>query len=89
MIHFSLRLTNPFRSSDFRNLWSKNWSLSQNWNLEIETYFHARCLLSLEFDTTLSGDHPGASVEFGVYGYCLCVRFYDRRHHSDILDFKL
>jgi len=83
MIAVAFRLTNPFRTADFRNLWNRNWQLSRNWNFEIDVYWHARSLVSVEFDTRLGGDHDVVSLDVGVFGYCVTLQFYDRRHRLD------
>ena len=82
MIGFSFRLANPFRTADFRNLWNRNWQLSPNWNFEIDTYWHARYFLGVEFDTRFGGDHDGVSLDIGIFGYCVTLQFYDRRHQD-------
>ena len=83
MINVNFNLYNP---------WSRRWDIMWNrflWTKHSTLITHKVCefngyrtnhVIDLEFDLTFRGDHAGARVMLGVFGYSVELHFYDTRH---------
>jgi len=70
----------PWRSAKIWDiLWSKSGSISQHKAWEFNGYRTGH-IINVDFHWTLRGDHAGARLMFGVFGYEIELEFYDTRH---------
>ena len=80
MINLDFSIVNPWRTSKVWDiLWNKSGSFSKNKAWEFNGYRTGR-IINLEFEWTLQGDHAGARIMLGVFGYEVELAFYDTRH---------
>ena len=84
MISFTVKLINPFRSSELSDIWSRVWRISENWCFESNIYRHARYFLAIEFDSRIGGINPGVSLDLGLFGFCITLQFFNYQHQSDL-----
>ena len=80
MINLDFSIVNPWRTDKIWDvLWSKSRLITQNKAWEFNGYRTGR-VINLEFEWTLQGDHAGARIMLGVFGYEVELAFYDTRH---------
>ena len=80
MINFDFSIVNPWRTDKIWDiLWSKSRLITQNKAWEFNGYRTGR-LINVDFHWTLQGDHAGARLMLGVFGYEVELHFYDTRH---------
>ena len=80
MINLNFNIVNPWRTDKVWNiLWSKSGSITKNKAWEFNGYRTDR-IINIEFHWSLKGDHAGARLVFGVFGYEIELEFYDTRH---------
>ena len=80
MINLDFSIVNPWRTDKIWNiLWSKSGSITRNKSWEFNGY-HTGNIINVEFRWTLQGDHAGAYLMLGVFGYQVELHFYDTRH---------
>jgi hypothetical protein len=81
MINFNFTLQNPFKYSDFKYLFQKDYKLSENKTLELELFSYRNNLFMLNLDLRWFGyDHAGPEFRISILGYEFSVVVYDRRH---------
>ena len=79
MISFNFNIRNPW-SNRFANLWSRVYSTPfKNKFIELE-FIRDFTLVSFMVNWTIRQSHAGLDLEFGLFGYCVHVTFYDSRH---------
>jgi hypothetical protein len=90
MIRFNFGIVNWRQACEFRNLYSRGWSVSQNRTLEVQFYRYNHELLGLTFDLQWRGcDHAGPEFEINVLGWNFRITLPDRRHWDyDIYDWE-
>lgn len=81
-MYFNFTIYNFFIKSNF---WYKlscfHKQLSENKNLEVETFFSSNSLFSIEFDCKHTGrDHAGIRFKMSIFGLEAEINFYDSRH---------
>ena len=80
MINLNFGIGMPWRANKVWDiLWSKSRLITQNKACEFNGYRTGR-IINLEFEWTLQGDHAGARLMWGVFGYETELQFYDTRH---------
>lgn len=82
-MYFCLKLYNPFKKSDFDNLYCKEeripYTENKNWSFEILK--ENNLLFEFSFNICFRGqDHAGPEVQLGLFGYSILLRMYDQRH---------
>ena len=80
MINLKFNIANPWRTDKIWNiLWSKYGSITENKAWEYNGYRTGN-IINVEFHWTLQGDHAGARLMLGLFGYEVELDFYDTRH---------
>ena len=80
MINLDFSIVNPWRTDKIWDiLWSKSRLITQNKAWEFNGYRTGR-VINLQLEWTLQGDHAGARIMLGVFGYEVELSFYDTRH---------
>ena len=80
MINLNFSISNPWQTNKIWNtLWTKNGLFTENKAWEFNGYRTSR-IINIEFEWTLRGDHAGARIMLGVFGYEIDLAFHDRRH---------
>lgn len=70
----------PWRSAKVWDiLWNISRSVTKHKAWEFNGYRTGR-LINVDFHWTLQGDHAGARLMLGVFGYEVELQFYDTRH---------
>jgi hypothetical protein len=80
VINLNFSIANPWRTDKVWDiLWSKSGSITRNKAWEFNGY-RTGYFIDVEFCWTLQGDHAGARIMWGVFGYEVELQFYDTRH---------
>ena len=80
MIQLNFNIVNPQRTNKVWNiLWSKSRLITKNKAWEFNGY-RTDHIINIEFQLTLQGDHAGARIMLGLFGYEVELAFYDTRH---------
>ena len=80
MITLNFGIAMPWRSSKVWDiLWNISRSVTKHKAWEFNGYRTGR-LINVDFHWTLQGDHAGARLMLGVFGYEVELQFYDTRH---------
>ena len=84
MINFWIAFRNPFEVKPFRAVWIKEKQISVNKVAEFQISRYAFNWVEFQLDLNWRGtDHAGPWVMFGVLGWQLDIRVYDRRHWNN------
>jgi len=80
MITLNFGIAMPWRSAKIWDiLWNKSGYISEHKAWEFNGY-RTGYLINVDFHWTLRGDHAGARLMFGAFGYEIELEFYDTRH---------
>ena len=80
MINLNFSMAMPWRSAKVWDiLWNISRSVTKHKAWEFNGYRTGR-LINVDFHWTLQGDHAGARLMLGVFGYEVELQFYDTRH---------
>ena len=87
MIQARFKLYSPWRDDVYDgwdSIWDRTWSLTTYKNLELGFYRAPGQWLNLgvSYYTKRCYDHPGATIELGIFGYEFQIVFYDSRHRD-------
>jgi hypothetical protein len=80
MINFNFNLTNPF-SNRWRIMFCKSGLLDNHKAWEFNGY-QTHHIVDINFNLSVTGDHPGVSIMLGLFGYSLELSGYDTRHED-------
>jgi hypothetical protein len=84
MLHFTLRVENPWAKSrsEQMDFFCKDWSVSKNKNCEVQlTWFDWQTIFELHVQTHWRGhDHAGPRFEITILGLFFNIQLYDGRH---------
>ena len=78
MIYTNITIQNPW-SDKFKNLYCKSGKFTKNKAWEVEVLRDDN-LFEFEFRFSFKGDHAGAKLGFGLFGYNVSAQYYDTRH---------
>ena len=78
MINLKFDIDNPW-SDTWTILWNKSGLFTKHKAWEFNGYRTSRVVV-IEFNSRLSGDHAGACITLGLFGYEVELHFYDVRH---------
>lgn len=85
MLSFHIQLANPFKHDSFRDIWQREYRLSEHKRLEIGFYRYAWNWFELALDLRWRGrDHAGPSFEIGIFGYTGRIGICDNRHWNSL-----
>jgi hypothetical protein len=80
VINLNFNIVNPWRTDKVWNtLWSKSGYITKNKAWEFNGYRTGH-IINIEFQLTFQGDHAGARLMIGLFGYEVELDFYDTRH---------
>lgn len=80
MITLNFGIAMPWRSDKVWDiLWNISRSVTKHKAWEFNGYRTGH-LINVEFDLRFQGDHAGARVMLGLFGYEVELHFYDMRH---------
>jgi hypothetical protein len=80
MILLQFNVSNPWRSDKVWDiLWSINRSVTKHKAIEFNGYRTGH-FINMEFDSRFQGNHAGARIMLGLFGYEVEIHFYDIRH---------
>jgi hypothetical protein len=80
LINIWIALRNPFPVKPFRAVWLLEKPMTQNKTVEVQLSRYAFNWLELQVDLNWQGtDHAGPWFMFGLLGWQLDIRMYDRR----------
>jgi hypothetical protein len=81
MIHINFTIENPFKGSNFTDIWAKAIRVTKNKTLELQIYRYGVNVFELGLRLTFSGsDHAGPSFELGIFGWYFTISLPDNRH---------
>jgi hypothetical protein len=78
MILVNFNIHNPW-SDTWIILWTKSGSFTKHKAWEFNGYQTSR-IIDIEFNLKPRGDHAGARIMLGLFGYDVELHFYDVRH---------
>ena len=78
MINLNFNVYNPW-SSTWKILWNKSKFVSKNKAVEFNGY-RTNHIINADFNFKPAGDHAGARIMLGVFGFDVELHFYDTRH---------
>ena len=78
MINLHFNVYNPWTDT-WKILWNKSRSIGKNKAVEFNGY-RTNSIIDLDFDLRFRGDHAGARIMLGLFGYSVELHFYDCRH---------
>jgi hypothetical protein len=78
MINLNFNIYNPW-SSRWDILWNKSKLIGKNKALEFNGY-RTNYIINADFNFKPAGDHAGARIMFGLFGFDVELHFYDTRH---------
>lgn len=81
MINFSFGLSNPF-SDRWATVYYKDGLITKNTGAEIQV-IRDNTIVNFAFRFTTRQDHAGMTLDFGLFGYYVTMRYYDTRHWND------
>jgi len=80
MINLKVNIDNLRRTNKVWNiLWTKYGSVTKNKAWEFNGYRTGN-IINIEFHLTFQGDHAGARLLLGLFGYEVELDFHDTRH---------
>jgi hypothetical protein len=80
MINLNFNMAMPWRSD---NVWDILWNISRSVTKHKAIEFNGHRtgrFINVEFALRFRGDHAGARVALGLFGYEVELHFYDMRH---------
>jgi hypothetical protein len=81
MIRFRFGVANPFKCKEFRNIWDRSWTVTENKTLELQFYRYAYEVFSCDLDLVWKGsDHAGPNFELNILGWNVRLSLIDNRH---------
>lgn len=81
MFNFRFSLVNPYHKNDYKSVWIKEYSLSNNKVWQFEICKNSSDILLFDLDFCWRGsDHAGPSILLGLFSYFIHVKIYDKRH---------
>jgi hypothetical protein len=81
MIRFRFGIANPFKFKEFRNIWDRSWTVTENKTLELQFYRYAYEIFSCDLDLAWRGsDHAGPNFELNILGRNVKLSLSDNRH---------
>lgn len=81
MINFALRIYNPFKHDEFKNIYCLEKLVAKNKAFKFEVTKYAHYLFEFHLDLNIvGGDHAGPSLEVNLFGYTVDIELYDTRH---------
>ncbi len=87
MISVNLRIRNPFRAPQFRNIWNSVTHIKGNKYLEAQISYYAFNWVELSLDLNWrQTDHAGPWLTVNLLGLTLDVRIYDQRRWDNERD---
>ena len=78
MINLNFNIYNPW-SNRWTILWNRSRFIGKNKAVEFNGY-RTNHIINLDFNLSIAGNHAGARVMLGVFGYSVELHFYDTRH---------
>jgi len=78
MINLQFNIYNPW-SSRWTILWNKSKSIGKNKAVEFNGY-RTNHIINIDFSFKPAGDHGGAWIMLGLFGFDVELYFYDTRH---------
>ena len=78
MINLNFTISNPW-SSRWDILWSNRKLIGKNKAVEFNGY-RTNHIIKVDFNFKPAGDHGGARIMLGVFGFDVELHFYDTRH---------
>ena len=78
MINLNVNIYNPW-SSRWDILWSNRKLIGKNKAVEFNGY-RTNHIINVDFNFKPAGDHGGARIMLGVFGFDVELHFYDTRH---------
>jgi hypothetical protein len=78
MINLQLNIFNPW-SSRWDILWNKTKMIGQYNAVEFNGY-RTNHVINVDFNFNPAGDHGGARITLGLFGFDIELHFYDTRH---------
>jgi hypothetical protein len=78
MINLNFTISNPW-SSRWDILWSLRKIVGKNKAVEFNGY-RTNHIINADFNFKPAGDHGGARIMLGVFGFDVELHFYDTRH---------
>jgi hypothetical protein len=78
MINLNFTISNPW-SSRWDILWSNRKLIGKNKAVEFNGY-RTNHIINVDFNFKPAGDHGGARIMLGVFGFDVELHFYDTRH---------
>lgn len=80
MLSLNFRITNPWASQIFKNIWSFNRLLTRHVCLELELLRDTDTIFEAGFQVRLNCDHAGVHCNLGLLSYHIDLNIYDTRH---------
>ena len=78
MINLNFTISNPW-SSRWDILWSNRKLIGKNKAVEFNGY-RTNHIINVDFNFKPAGDHGGARIMLGLFGFDVELHFYDTRH---------
>jgi len=78
MINLNFTISNPW-SSRWDILWSNRKLIGKNKAVEFNGY-RTNHIINVDFNFKPAGDHAGARIMLGLFGFDVELHFYDTRH---------
>jgi len=80
MIDLNFSIANPWHSNSVWDiLWNISRSITKHKAVEFNGY-RTEYIIDVEFNAKFTGDHAGARIMLGLFGYAVELHFYDMRH---------
>lgn len=81
MINLKFEISASWRSNKLWDiLWNISGSVTKHKAIEFNGYYRTGHIINVEFDLRFQGDHAGARIMLGLFGYEVELHFYDMRH---------
>jgi hypothetical protein len=81
MLKFRFGVANPFKFKEFRNIWNRSWTVTENKTLELQFYRYAYEVFNCDLDLVWKGsDHAGPNFELNILGWNVRLGLIDNRH---------
>jgi hypothetical protein len=78
MINLNFTISNPW-SNRWEILWNKSKFIGKNKAVEFNGY-RTNHIVNVDFNFRPAGDHAGARIMLGLFGFDAELHFYDTRH---------
>lgn len=80
---FDIRISNPWYTDNFANLYCTEIKVSTNKFFNFEVIRYARDLLRINLEYEYHCDHGGVTLELALLGYALLFAIRDTRHWDE------